>query len=290
MYDSINNQCQQCRDNGLMRNQSCVDKNCQIFDTEGGCLACITSYQFNSFGQCIFTPKDPNCKEFLYGICKSCVERYYFDFSFVCTPVSPLCKSYDANSGVCLSCYDGYQLNLNGGCYLNIYDSIVGNNDILSTSCRNYNSIGQCIECYFGYQAIPITANQTNSPVNCIQSIKPAESYCINMNKDTGKCSECVSRMFVNSTGSCQSIDENCNNYNQLTGICISCYPGYTNHYDDKLNKTICAIIVDADPNCQIKANTSGCAKCYTGFYFSLESIKCMQVNELCSTYNATTG
>ena len=62
VYYSLNNQCQQCQDNGMMKNGNCVDKNCQIFDLQGGCLACITSYQFNSFGQCIFTPKDPNCK------------------------------------------------------------------------------------------------------------------------------------------------------------------------------------------------------------------------------------
>ena len=32
VYDNVNNQCQQCSDNGLMRNGNCVDKNCQIFD------------------------------------------------------------------------------------------------------------------------------------------------------------------------------------------------------------------------------------------------------------------
>lgn len=142
LYDSVNNQCQQCNDNGLLRNGVCVDKSCQIFDLEGGCLACIPSYQFNSFGQCIFTAKDPNCKNFAFGICQSCIERFYFNFQFVCTAVSPLCKTYDSNSGFCLSCYDGYELNVNGGCFINTYYSIVGNSDILSSSCRSYNNQG----------------------------------------------------------------------------------------------------------------------------------------------------
>jgi hypothetical protein len=142
VYDSNSNQCQQCNDNGLMKNGACVDKNCQIFDLDGGCLACITSYQFNSFGLCNFAAKDPNCKNFVYGICQSCMERYYFNFQFVCTAVSPLCKTYDSNSGFCLSCYDGYQLNINGGCFLDLLNSIVGNNDFLSTSCKNYNNQG----------------------------------------------------------------------------------------------------------------------------------------------------
>lgn len=168
LYDTANNQCQQCQDNGLMRNGNCVDKNCQIFDLEGGCLACIASYKFNSFGQCIFTPRDPNCNNFVFGICQSCKERYYFDFEFVCTPVSPLCRSYDANSGYCLTCYDGYELNLNGGCFLNIYNSIVGNDDLLSSSCKRYNKMGECIECYFGYEAIKM--NSSAGGVDCIQN------------------------------------------------------------------------------------------------------------------------
>lgn len=62
VYDTVNNQCQQCNDNGLMKIGTCVDKNCQIFDELGSCLACIPSYQFNSFGQCVFTARDANCK------------------------------------------------------------------------------------------------------------------------------------------------------------------------------------------------------------------------------------
>lgn len=96
--------------------------------------------------------------------------------------------------------------------------------------------------------------------------------------------------MFVNSSGQCESIDENCNIYNQTTGYCITCYPGYQNIFDQSSNKTICKILSDADPNCQIKANTTGCQKCYTGFYYSVQNIKCVQVNQLCNTYNAVNG
>lgn len=42
--------CTQCNNNGVMKNGNCVDKNCQIFDNEGSCLACLHAYQFGKFG------------------------------------------------------------------------------------------------------------------------------------------------------------------------------------------------------------------------------------------------
>lgn len=206
----------------------------------------------------------------------------------MCTAVSPLCKTYDSNSGYCLSCYDGYQLNVNGGCYLDIYNSVVGNNDILSTSCKTYNRDGECIECYFGYQGIAVSNG--SKVVNCVQFYQAGNTYCINIDQSNGKCLSCVSRMFVNSSGACQSIDENCNSYNQTTGSCITCYPGYENTLDPITNSVKCKIVSDVDPNCQTKANGAGCLKCYSGYYYSLENIKCIQVNQLCSTYNSNTG
>ena len=111
---------------------------------------------------------------------------------------------------------------------MNIYNSIVGNDDLLGSSCKKYNSKGECMECYFGYEAVKM--NSSVSGVNCIQSNDSTQhSYCISPNRENGKCLECVYRMFVNDSGECQSIDENCNDYNKSNGVCVSCYPGYTN-------------------------------------------------------------
>lgn len=149
---------------------------------------------------------------------------------------------------------------------MNIYSSIVGNNDILSSSCQRYNTNGMCVQCYFGYQPISI-GNQTDV-VDCVlSSQQTTNSYCINQDS-SGKCIECVSRMFVNVSGLCAGIDENCNEYNQSTGACISCYPGYSNTPNNRSSR--CTILIDSDPNCQIKGNSSICIKCYAGFYFSL--------------------
>lgn len=71
-YDPISNTCTQCNANGVMKNGGCVDKNCQIFDLRGNCLACLQNYQFGNFGQCLPQIRDSNCKEEQFGICKSC--------------------------------------------------------------------------------------------------------------------------------------------------------------------------------------------------------------------------
>jgi len=104
-FDPITNTCTLCKENGVMRNGVCVDKNCQFFDTEGSCLACLQSYVFGNFGQCILQAKDPYCKVYQYNICKMCTERYYFNFQFNCIPVSAFCNTFDSNSGICTSCY-----------------------------------------------------------------------------------------------------------------------------------------------------------------------------------------
>lgn len=54
--------CTLCSSNGVMKGRTCVDKNCQIFDVDGNCLACLSSFQFGRLGECIPEVRDPNCK------------------------------------------------------------------------------------------------------------------------------------------------------------------------------------------------------------------------------------
>ena len=60
--DAQSRRCTQCSANGLMKGDSCVDKNCQIFDNAGSCLACLNRFQFGKFGECIPEVRDANCK------------------------------------------------------------------------------------------------------------------------------------------------------------------------------------------------------------------------------------
>jgi hypothetical protein len=131
--------CTQCSPNGVMKDGSCVDKNCQIFDSEGSCLACLSSFMFGQLGECVPETRDINCKEYQFGICKICSERYYFDFQFNCVPVSAFCKTYEANSGACTSCYSGYQLTNNVDCTVAPFSSIFVTPDVLD-ACLTTNA------------------------------------------------------------------------------------------------------------------------------------------------------
>ena len=94
--------------------------------------------------------------------------------------------------------------------------------------------------------------------------------------------------MYVDSTGKCKGIDENCDKYNKTSGLCINCYPGYVLNSD---NQT-CSIKVSKDPKCEINGNSSvdGCIKCYQGYFYSKLKQICTMVDPQCKTYNATTG
>ena len=79
-----------------------------MFGTDAECLGCKQNFQFGSKGECIPEVTDPNCKEFQYGQCKKCSDKYYFNKFWKCVKVSTLCKEYDPNNGRCTLCYPGY--------------------------------------------------------------------------------------------------------------------------------------------------------------------------------------
>ena len=83
----------------------------------GACTSCYPGYNLNTnSGTCEVFFRDPNCKKFdANNKCKECARRYYINKSGKCSPVSPLCKGYDENTGFCTSCYPGYTTN-HGNC------------------------------------------------------------------------------------------------------------------------------------------------------------------------------
>lgn len=114
---------------------------------------------------------------------------------------------------------------------------------------------------------MPITVDGVQV-VNCVKKITD-NGYCVTSDRN-GSCIECVARMYLDQSGTCSSIDLNCQEYNSKTGVCKLCYQGYKISYDAKSNKTSCAIFNDQDPNCQTRINSTLCVRCYQGFYFSM--------------------
>ena len=44
---------------------------------------------------------------------------------------------------------------------------------------------------------------------------------------DDGSCAQCSVRFYKDSKGICQPVNSNCNAYNEQTGACLTCYPGF---------------------------------------------------------------
>ena len=144
-------------------NQLCKASN----STTGACLSCYIGYSLFQ-GNCIAVSNDPNCIRFnAAGDCETCSTRF-FKRDKTCTPISPLCKTYNISAGFCLSCYPGYYL-LNGAC-------ATGLDPNLDINCRIRGTNGLCIHCYSNYY---IASNSTCTMVNPL---------CRTFNRSNGAC------------------------------------------------------------------------------------------------------
>ena len=53
--------------------------------------------------------RDPNCREYINGVCNACSTRHFVGQDGKCIPVNPLCRTHN-NQGQCVTCYEGYSL------------------------------------------------------------------------------------------------------------------------------------------------------------------------------------
>lgn len=181
----------------------------------------------------------------------------------MCIPASqddPYCKTKNKDTSVCIDCYSGY--------WLNGVKCVA-----LSPLCQTSNlANGQCTSCYPGYT---LTAG------NCGVSFK--DPNCQQYNA-AGVCNKCSTRYFYDQLkNKCMPVSILCQDYNIVSGVCTSCFPGY------KLSNGDCALTTasNSDVNCKT-TNSNGCAECYSGYYAKVG--KCEKLNILCQTSNNQTG
>ena len=141
-----NNVCRECYSGYFIKTTTgeCIVINpfCRISnETTGDCLSCYQGY-IVSEGKCVPTSVDPNCVRFDENqTCVRCSSRFFMR-NGLCTPVSPLCRTFNVTIGICLSCYQGYTLSV-GSCRIG-----VSNEDIY---CRLKNNNNICVQCYPNY-------------------------------------------------------------------------------------------------------------------------------------------
>lgn len=174
---------------------------------DGRCSSCYVGYvQFN--GNCIiesFYLLNPYCSRWTSSGCAACAPWSYPNSNNVCVLVNPLCRSFNNVNGLCLSCYNGYNLN-NGSC--------LSGSGAVDPNCQTFTN-GTCSQCYGGYY-------YKRSTLSCLLNSKNCSNY-----DGDGNCIACYGGYYVNK-GECEIIDPLCANFNQQTKLCQGCYGGYT--------------------------------------------------------------
>ena len=121
-WNYTSNSCKQCSSRWVLaKTGSCVQVSdlCSTYSEESGlCASCYKGYNLEG-GVCLFSNQaaaaNVGCRTWKDGVCTECAERFVFNAIGNCITVADQCRTWDTSSGLCNSCYRGYDLN-NGSC------------------------------------------------------------------------------------------------------------------------------------------------------------------------------
>ena len=291
--ETTNNEtCDICEDYYYFdKSKKCISVNfCKEIDEYGKCKECNEGYYLTSYGDSC-TP-DENCfygdKDL--GICISCEEKYYIDFS------DGKCKSNEeendfkyclvADNGICKQCFYGYFLSEDLFCTSTQYCS-ESNKGIcklcslnyhlgLDNKCNNVthciytNSYNECIECEDGY------FYEKNN-----KTCKIAENKFKNCKYgyDDKHCEKCKNDFYLDKkVNLCYDNKEEGKFYKcietDLNGeYCEKCaeeyYLGYKDHKCSKIK------------GCEISENENKCIECDEYYCLDIKTGKCNYNDEI---------
>ena len=174
-----------------------VDANCKEYNKENGtCLRCYEGYEPNNLQCVISKPEDPNCKTKGSSGCLECYGGYYYSSAKdKCTLTNQLCRESNTENGNCVSCWEGYELQM-----------------------------GQCIVAT-NNATITITT-ETNDTI----TIKASDVKCAKLDPSSQRCLECIlGAVFDEESQLCEyplyGFDENCEEYRNK--VCSRCGTGF---------------------------------------------------------------
>jgi hypothetical protein len=308
-WDWKNQKCLKCSNNWVFNNLGAcvpVSDQCQTYDLSGVCLSCYKGFNLAN-GKCVEAPvdqvADKGCGTWDWNkkICLQCSNNYVFNGLGVCVPVSDQCKTFD-RSGLCLSCYDGYNL-VSGKCQeaavqkpsdlgcgtwdwknqkcLKCSNNWVFNNlgvcVPVSDQCKTFDLSGQCVSCYDGYDLIKGQCSQSAS-----NTAAPSDLGCGTWDWKNQKCLKCSNNWVFNGLGVCVPVSDQCKTFD-LSGQCVSCYQGY----DLKAGKCEkAATQLPSDAGCGLwDWNNQKCLQCSSNWVFSNKGI-CVPVSDQCKTFD----
>ena len=255
---------------------------------------------------------DIGCKTFENGVCVECSKFWYFNADKVCLPASDLCATFDATNGHCLSCYNGYNLNVDtGACNLAapLAPSDLGCKTFkngacvecskywvfnsagvcvpVSDLCKEYDAAnGQCTSCFNGF--VLNNGACELGPNNGLGPLFPSDAGCKEWDWANQKCLTCSNFWFFNANGICAPVNDLCKTYDSANGHCLTCYKGYNLNVDTGAcdlapGKTV------SDVGCaEWNWDQGVCLKC-SKFWYSNNGV-CTAVSPYCKTHDNTNG
>lgn len=163
-----------------------VDSSCLAYaEADGACTSCYPGYTVSG-RTCILSnttaTNDPFCKTYsTTDVCAECSSRYFINGFGKCQEVSTFCKTYNQNTGSCLSCYSGFALE--GTTCLETTSAVT------DQYCKTWQG-SVCLECSFG-------AFFLSSGVCAV-----ANPLCKTFSQSNGQCLSCYNS-FELSGGDC---------------------------------------------------------------------------------------
>ena len=143
----------------------------------GRCLSCFDGFTLVS-STCLASQvqiTDQYCKTWNRTVCTECSFGAFFLANKTCAVANPLCKTFDKSNGICLSCYDSFELKgedcvkstltvsdincaefYQGVClkcspgFIFLDNGLCGS---VNNNCKDYSNLtGKCTSCYLGYE------------------------------------------------------------------------------------------------------------------------------------------
>jgi len=106
------------------------------------------------------------------------------------------------------------------------------------------------------------------------------------------KCVKCITGYVVSSTSACimQSTITTNTGTTSLTSQSTQSSSSSTSQSSGSITNSVSTgstlTVTYSDPNCQIVSQNGDCSQCYFRYYYSSSVKKCVQVNDLCATWN----
>ena len=310
-----NNVCQACSAKHYFdANKVCVavSDQCREWDVNNGqCTSCYFGYIVDN-GACVVDPNapgasdvagNPNCKVWNNEVCEECAFRHWFDANGICQAVANQCNTWDNADGLCLSCYQGYDL-VNGACEFSPSNTqgpadlgckawdqgvciecsprwVMNNNGAcvpVSDICRTHDINGLCLTCYQGYDLV--NGNCEFSPAN---TAAPSDPGCKTWNN--GVCEACSQNWVFDANNVCVPVSDACRTHD-ASGACTGCWKGY----DLSNNECVFSPTNTQGPTmfgCKVwNWDAQTCSECSAFWFFNADGV-CTEVSALCASSDA---